>query len=185
MKFETRNSKLETQEDASLSAIVAGEASGDQHGAALVREIKKIRPECAFAGMGGDLMAGEGVEILHHARDLAVMGFLEVLPRLGKIGAAYWGMRRLLRRRRPLALVLIDYPDFNLRLARAAKRRGVPVIYYVSPQVWAWRAGRVETIARVVRKMLVILPFEEAFYRRAGVEARFAGGLPSRCRSRR
>jgi lipid-A-disaccharide synthase len=163
------------QGDAPLIAIVAGEASGDQHGASLVREIKQLRPECAFSGIGGDLMAGEGVEILHHARDLAVMGFQEILPRLGKIWAAYWGMRRLLRRRGPLALVLIDYPDFNLLLARAAKRRGVPVVYYVSPQVWAWRSSRVETIARVVRKMLVILPFEEAFYRRAGVEAVYVG----------
>jgi lipid-A-disaccharide synthase len=155
--------------------IVAGEASGDQHAARLVRRLRARSPGIAFHGMGGRALREAGVELLVDSTELAVVGVVEVLRHYPRLKAALERLRQTLRERRPDLLVLVDYPDFNLRLARTAKALGIPVLYYVSPQVWAWRRGRVETIARLVDHMAVIFPFEVEIYRAAGVPVTFTG----------
>ena len=155
--------------------VVAGEASGDMYGAALVREIRQLGGPIETWGCGGDRMQGEGVEILYGAREFSVLGFAEVFTRIPFFLRALSRMKRLIEERKPSAVVLIDFPGFNLRLAGHAARLGVPVIYYVSPQVWAWGRGRIEKIRKRVDRMLVILPFEEEFYRESGVPVRFVG----------
>jgi lipid-A-disaccharide synthase len=155
--------------------IVAGEASSDLHGSYLVTALKRLDPGLAFQGVGGPCLEKAGVRILFNASDMAVVGLTEVFSRLGAIGRAYRGLKTILRKDRPALLILMDYPDFNLRLARAAKRFGVPVLYYISPQVWAWRKGRVETIRRCVDRMAVILPFEKDFYRERGLPVEHVG----------
>jgi lipid-A-disaccharide synthase len=155
--------------------VVAGEASGDQHAAALVTQLRALRPDLRFYGMGGPRLREAGVELLFDAREVSVMGITEVLPRLPRILAILRGLSRAAEARRPALALLVDIPDFNLRLAERLKRLGVPVAYYISPMIWAWRQGRVRTIARRVDRMLCILPFEEAFYRGAGVAARYVG----------
>jgi lipid-A-disaccharide synthase len=155
--------------------IVAGEASGDLHGAALVREAQGLHPELTFSGVAGPLMRRSGVEALFVTEKFSAMGFLELAGRLGHLLRAQLSLRRLLKRERWAALVLIDFADFNLRLAAAARRAGVPVLYYISPKVWAWRQGRIKTIKRLVDRMAVIFPFEEELYARAGVAATFVG----------
>ncbi|MBF0495843.1 MAG: lipid-A-disaccharide synthase [Deltaproteobacteria bacterium] len=157
--------------------IVAGEASGDLHGANLVKSIRtKCREDLSFEGIGGTQLASVGVRLVAQTHNLAVMGFQEIFP---KAASLYKIFKRMIRRMdstpRPDLLILIDFPDFNLALARAAKARGIKVFYYISPQVWAWRRGRVRTIARLVDHLAVILPFEPAFYSRAGVPATFVG----------
>jgi lipid-A-disaccharide synthase len=150
--------------------IVAGEASGDLHGSALVRAIKKLDQDVIVSGIGGSKMKDAGVDIIASASDLAVVGLTEVLSMLPRILSAHKRMRFLLKNTRPDLLVLIDFPDFNISLARTAKRCKVPVLYYISPQVWAWRSGRVKKIARRVDKMAVILPFEKEFYLKSGMD---------------
>jgi lipid-A-disaccharide synthase len=149
--------------------IVAGEASGDMHGASLVHAMTTLEPNLRFCGVGDQALAAQGVEILFPARQLAVVGLVEVLSHWREIRAALNGLTRRLRQRPPSLLILIDFPDFNLILARRAKKLNIPIFYYVSPQVWAWRSGRVKTIARLVDRLAVILPFEEQFYRERGV----------------
>ena len=143
--------------------IVAGEASGDLHGAGLVRAMRQHAPDLRFSGMGGRELRAAGVEILVDAAGLAVVGLIEVLSHLGDILRARRSLIAHLHSDRPDLLILIDYPDFNLLLAARAKRLGIPILYYISPQVWAWRKGRVRTIRRLVDRMLVILPFEREF----------------------
>ena len=155
--------------------IVAGEASGDLHGAHLVRAMLALEPRLRFCGMGGRELRAAGVELLADAAKLAVVGAVEVLGHLGDILRARRALIDRMRARRPSLLILIDYPDFNLLLARKAKKLGIPVFYYISPQLWAWRSGRVHTIKRLVDRMAVILPFEPAFYARHGVEVDFVG----------
>ncbi len=155
--------------------IVAGEASGDLHGANLVRAMQKKNPELLFYGMGGTELAAAGVEILFDAKKIAVVGVVEVLGHLADIVSARTILKKRMRKDRPSLLILIDFPDFNLMLAKKAKKYGIPVFYYVSPQVWAWRSGRVKTIEKLVDRIGVILPFEEQFYRDRGVEARYVG----------
>jgi lipid-A-disaccharide synthase len=149
--------------------IVAGEASGDLHGAALVREIRKLDDGIIVRGIGGKKLEDAGVEILTPSSDLAVVGLTEVFSKLPKIIKAHRDMRYLLKNTRPDLLILIDFPDFNISLSRTAKRCNVPVLYYVSPQLWAWRSGRVKKLADRVDKMAVILPFEKEFYRKTGL----------------
>jgi len=149
--------------------IVAGEASGDMHGAALVAAMKNLDPSLRFVGIGDQALAGQGVDILYYSRQIAVVGIAEVLTHWRAIRAALNGLLRRLADDPPQLLILIDFPDFNLLLARQAKKLGIPVFYYISPQVWAWRSGRVKTIARLVDRLAVILPFEEEFYRSRGV----------------
>jgi lipid-A-disaccharide synthase len=155
--------------------LVAGEASGDLHAGALAAEIRQRAPEIALAGIGGDRMKAAGVELLEHSDRLAVMGFVEVLKH---VPAHYALLRRLtdrLRSGKVALLVLVDYPGFNLKLAAAAAGAGVPVLYYITPQVWAWGAGRLAKMARIVTRAAVILPFEEPLLRAHGVDATFVG----------
>lgn len=155
--------------------IVAGEASGDLHGSNLVREMRRIDPGLNFKGIGGRRMAGAGVRILANASDMAVVGLTEVASRLKLIVENFFSLKRLLREEKPGLVILIDYPDFNLPLAKAARKEGLRVFYYISPQVWAWRTGRIGRLKRDVDRMAVILPFEEPFYRRAGMQVDFVG----------
>jgi len=155
--------------------IVTGEASGDLHGAKLITSMQVLDPNLTFCGMGGRELEKAGAEILFEAAKIAVVGLVEVVSHLKDILSAQITLRRRLTQTRPKLLILIDFPDFNLLLARKAKHLGIPVFYYVSPQVWAWRSGRVRTIARLVDKIGVILPFEEQFYRSRGVNAHYVG----------
>lgn len=155
--------------------IIAGEASGDLHGSALVRESLVIDPALHFFGIGGALMRAEGVETLVDAREMAVVGLVEVAAHFPTIYRAFRKMERILLDSPPDLLILIDYPDFNLRLAKVAKKAGVQVLYYISPQVWAWRVGRVKKIARLVDRMAVVFPFEVPFYQKEGVPVSFVG----------
>lgn len=155
--------------------VVAGEASGDRHAADLVQALRARDPDLRFFGMGGSHLEAAGVERLFDAREVSVMGITEVLPRLPRILSILGALGRAAATRRPAVAILVDIPDFNLRLARKLRRLGIPVAYYISPMIWAWRRGRVRTIAKRVDRMLCILPFEEAFYRDAGVKARYVG----------
>ncbi|MFZ2089458.1 MAG: lipid-A-disaccharide synthase, partial [Desulfobaccales bacterium] len=155
--------------------IVAGEASGDAHGARLVGEIRDLLPGVQFTGIGGEALAAQGVKLLARAADLAVVGLTEVAGRLPALIHALREISRTLRTDRPALAILIDFPDFNFLVARLCKWQGVPVMYYISPQVWAWRRRRVRTIARFVARMVVIFPFEEEFYRQHGVPVTFVG----------
>ncbi|MGD9950382.1 MAG: lipid-A-disaccharide synthase [Desulfobulbus sp.] len=155
--------------------IVAGEASGDLHGANLVRAMRESLPEVHFSGMGGIELERAGVELLCDASKIAVVGAFEVISHLGDIFAARRALIGRMRGRRPSLLILIDYPDFNLLLAKQAKKLGIPVFYYISPQIWAWRKSRVHKIARLTDRVAVILPFEQAFYAGYGYEVDFVG----------
>jgi lipid-A-disaccharide synthase len=155
--------------------IIAGEASGDVHGAGVVRELKKALPDCMIYGIGGDRMRAEGMELIYHVREVAVMGFWEVLQNLHIIKSIERTLLVLLKIRRPDAILLIDYPGFNLRFAAQAKRDGFKVFYYISPQVWAWNPGRVKEIKKNVDAMLVVFPFEVDFYEKEGFKAEFVG----------
>ncbi len=155
--------------------IVAGEASGDLHGANLVRALRELRPELHFSGLGGVALAGAGVELLCDAAKIAVVGAFEVLSHLGDILAARRALLTRMHSHRPGLLILIDYPDFNLLLAKEAKKLGIPVLYYISPQIWAWRKSRVHKIARLTDRVAVILPFEQAFYANYGYTVDFVG----------
>ncbi len=155
--------------------IVAGEASGDIYGADLVRESLKRIPDAHFFGIGGARMREAGVETLVDSGDMAVVGLVEVIKHFGVISAAFMKLKQIIRDDSPDLLILIDYPGFNLRLAKVAKKAGVKVLYYISPQIWAWRQGRVKKIARLVDHMAVILPFEAPFYQQAGVPVTFVG----------
>ena len=156
-------------------AIVAGEASGDLHASEVVRELKKLDPKLETFGIGGDLLAREGMRVLHHARQMGIVGLFNVIRHLGMFRRILNEMTDTIARERPDAVMLVDYPDFNLRLAKRCKAMGLRVIYYISPQVWAWRRGRVKDIARVVDRMLVIFPFEEDFYRGHDVPVTYVG----------
>jgi lipid-A-disaccharide synthase len=155
--------------------IVTGEASGDLHGANLLRSLQARIPEMEVCGMGGDELASLGMEILFDAERVSVVGIIEVLSHLHDIFRAQRILRRRLSSNPPDLLILIDLPDFNLLLAKKAKDLGIPVFYYISPQVWAWRSGRVTTIHNRVDKIGVILPFEEEFWSRHGVDAEYVG----------
>ena len=155
--------------------IIAGETSGDLLGAKLVRAMQARHKNLFFCGIGGPELKDAGVRVLIDAAELTVVGITEVF---GKLPAIYRGMARikkLLRSLQPDLLILIDFPDFNLNIAAAAKKAGIPVLYYVSPQIWAWRPGRVRRIGRLVDHIAVILPFEESFYQRHNVPVTFVG----------
>ena len=155
--------------------IVAGEASGDLHGANLVRAMLESDPGLVFYGIGGPKMEAAGVRCLARAGDMAVVGLTEVFSKLGMILGIMRKLKRSLWEEKPALIILIDYPDFNMPLARAAKKRGVPVFYYISPQVWAWRRGRIKQLRQCVDRMAVILPFEAEMYRREGMAVEFVG----------
>jgi lipid-A-disaccharide synthase len=155
--------------------IVAGEASADLHAARALEELAKLRPGIHAFGVGGPRLRAAGLEPLAPAEDISVMGFAEVLPRLPRILGILRSLARAAAERRPKAALLVDLPDFNLRLAAKLKKLGIPVVYYVSPTIWAWRKGRAKKIAKVVDRMLCILPFEPSCYEGTGVRARFVG----------
>ena len=155
--------------------LVAGEVSGDLHGSHLVEAIQRIEPEVQFFGVGGESLKRRGMKLLYPAHSLSVVGITEVILKLGTILKALRGLKRSLDREKPNLVILIDFPGFNLRLAKMAHRRGIPVLYYISPQVWAWRPKRINLIARLVKKMIVLFPFEVPLYEAAGVDAEWVG----------
>ena len=155
--------------------LVAGEVSGDLHGAHLMEAIQRIDPEVQFFGVGGERLQRKGMELLYHSHSLSVVGITEVLFKLRSILNAFRGLKKSLDQKKPDLVILIDFPDFNLRLAKMAHQRGIPVLYYISPQVWAWRPKRVKLIARWVKKMVVLFPFEVPLYEAAGVDVEWVG----------
>jgi lipid-A-disaccharide synthase len=155
--------------------LVAGEASADLHGSHVVRELKRIDPSVHLYGIGGEELRRTGMEILFDARDLSVVGIVEVVSRLPHIRKVFNTLKRQIEEAPPGLLILLDYPDFNLRLAAVAKKHRVPVLYYISPQIWAWRQGRVKKIARIVDQMAVVFPFEVPLYEKEGVPVQFVG----------
>jgi lipid-A-disaccharide synthase len=155
--------------------ISCGEPSGDFYGGELLHHLRVARPGLEAFGLGGDHVVAQGASLQAHVRDVAVVGLLEVVKHLADLKGVFNRILAEADRARPDVAVLVDYPDFNLRLARALHRRGIPVVYYVSPQVWAWRRGRIKSIRDNVARMLVLFPFEEALYRDAGVPVSFVG----------
>ena len=155
--------------------IIAGEASGDLHGAHLVRAMLGLNPDLEFFGIGGNALRQAGVEVRVDNSEMAVVGISEAVSKINLLLSALRQAKQDLKRIRPSLLILIDFPDFNLRLAAAAKKLGVPVMYYISPQVWAWRTARVKKIKKVIDHMVVIFPFEADFYREWNVPVTFVG----------
>ncbi len=155
--------------------IIAGEASGDLHGAGVVRELKRLDGSVDVYGVGGDRMKREGMTLVYDIRELGFMGFFEVLKHIPLIKTMERTLEQLLKYKRPDVLVLIDYPGFNLRFAAIAKRYDIKIVYYISPQVWAWNKSRVKKMRGLVDKMLVIFPFEVDFYHKEGIDAEFVG----------
>ncbi len=155
--------------------IIAGEASGDLHGSNLVKEIKKLDEHADIRCWGGDMMQQAGARLVKHYRDLAFMGFVEVVKNLAAIIANLKFCKQDIESFSPDVLVLIDYPGFNLRIAKWAKQKGFKIIYYISPQVWAWKESRVKGIKKWVDKMLVILPFEKQFYKKWNYDVQYVG----------
>jgi len=155
--------------------FVAGEASGDLHAAGVASALRRLRPDLDLAAVGGPRLAEQGVELIHRDNQLGVMGFLEVLKHVPRHFLLLRTIRNMFERGEVAVLILIDYPGFNMKVAAAAKSSGVPVLYYVTPQVWAWGAGRIPKLAQLVSKAAVILPFEEPLLRGFGIDATFVG----------
>jgi lipid-A-disaccharide synthase len=155
--------------------IVTGESSGDRYGADVVREFKKAHGDIAFFGVGGERLAEEGVEISTSIKELSAVGIFEVLIRLPQILRVFARLDKEIQARNPAAAILIDSPDFNLRLAKKLRKAGIPVLYYISPTVWAWRKSRLRLIRKLVTRMCLIFPFEKELYDDAGIPAVFVG----------
>jgi len=155
--------------------IIAGEASGDLHGSRLVAEMHKIQPDLALVGIGGDKMQQQGVQLLYHINQMSVMGFWDVIKQFRFFKKVYQHCLATMDQIQPQLLILIDYPGLNLKLARAARQRKIPVLYYIAPQVWAWGSNRIQKMVHLVDKMAVIIPFEEQLFQQAGIDARFVG----------
>jgi lipid-A-disaccharide synthase len=169
---ERRYTKLSSKKSV---MIVAGEASGDIYGADFVYAMRDLEPDITFCGIGGPKMEHAGVRVLHQASLLSVVGFAEILPKIRYISRVLKELKQLLKQSPPDLLVLIDYPGFNLNLAKRAHALGIPVLYYIPPQLWAWREGRVKKIAQRVDRVAVILPFEKDFYQKHGLEVDYVG----------
>lgn len=155
--------------------IIAGEASGDLHGAALVKELKKLNSEISFFGIGGSRMKEAGLELIYHSDRMSFLGFVEVVKHLPFIKRVQNQLLEEVKIRQTKFAILIDYPGFNISIAKKLKQIGVEIYYYISPQVWAWGKGRVKKIKKLVRKIFVVFPFEEKFYKEKGVDAEFVG----------
>jgi lipid-A-disaccharide synthase len=155
--------------------IVAGDPSGDLHGANLVNALKEISSQIEISGLGGERMESAGVRLLAKLTELAIVGFSEAINNILALRQIYRKTKKFLREEKPDIIVLIDYPGFNLRVAVLAKKLKIPLVYYIGPQIWAWRRGRIKNIAELVNKMLVIFSFEEETYRKAGVDVSFVG----------
>jgi len=154
--------------------MISAEASGDLHGSSLIKALKRLSPSIVIKGMGGEKMIAAGLSGIDSTK-LSVVGIVEVFRKFPAIVKAFLALKKLLKEEIFDCVVLIDYPDFNLRFAKAAKKRGLTVVYYISPQIWAWRKKRIFQISRVVDKMLVVFPFEEALYREAGLDVEYVG----------
>ncbi len=161
--------------DAPTIMLSAGEASGDLHGGTLCRALRELAPGARLVGMGGPRMAEAGMEVIADPTAHAVVGMSEAVGRIPGLYRAYRALLRRIDTERPRALVLIDFPEFNLRLARQARRAGVPVVYFIPPQLWAWRRGRIRQMARRVSRVLAVFPFEQALYENAHVAVEFVG----------
>lgn len=155
--------------------LIAGEDSGDLHGSNLLKALQLQVPDLQVRGVGGDLLRQQGMELVAHVKDINFMGFWEVIRNLRTIRRLFRTVKADLASCEPAAIVLIDYPGFNIRLLPFLKGRGIPIYYYISPQVWAWKKGRVKTLRQYVDRMLVILPFEQEFYAQEGMEVDFVG----------
>lgn len=155
--------------------IIAGEASGDLYGARIASEIRRRRPDVVVCGMGGVEMRKAGVELLVDSCELGVIGLIEVLENIFKFIRIFLYLIREAKKRRPLEVILIDYPGFNIRFAKAMWKAGIPVVWYISPQVWAWRRGNIRKLARYCRKLMVIFPFEPEVYEGSGLDVEFVG----------
>lgn len=155
--------------------MIAGESSGDMHGASLISEVKKINPSISFIGIGGDGMIAQGFTARRHVREMSFLGFAEVVKHIPFIRKVQTEIIALVKASNIRHAVLIDYPGFNLSLAKKLKEMNVKIIYYISPQLWAWGTGRINKIKKLVAKMLVVFPFEEKLYRDAGVDVDFVG----------
>ncbi len=155
--------------------MIAGEPSGDLHASNLIRELKKLSPDIEIFGAGGDKMKAAGAKIIFHLRELAVTGLFDVIKSLSKLKKIQSELLSKIREEKTDLIVLVDYPDFNLRFAKKAHKLGVPIIYYISPQVWVWRKGRIKLIKKYIKKIFVIFKFEEELYKKAGVPVEFVG----------
>ncbi len=155
--------------------LIAGEPSGDLHGSNLLAEIKALEPNVECRGVGGDRLESLGVKLVRHIRETNFMGFVQVIQNLGMIRKLFKDVEADILEFKPDAVILIDYPGFNLRIAKFCKRHKIKVLYYISPQVWAWKKSRVKKIRRNVDRMFVILPFEKDFYKEEGIEVEFVG----------
>lgn len=155
--------------------VIAGEASGDMHGANLVKAIKQIAPNAQFEGFGGQRLEAEGMKVLRPLDKLNFMGFLEVVQNMGTVLENFKICKKALTQNKPDAIILIDYPGFNLRMAKWAKQRGIKVFYYISPQVWAWKESRVKQMKKNIDRLMVILPFEKEFFAKRGMAVDFVG----------
>ena len=155
--------------------IVAGEASGDTRAGEVINELKKIDASLTFEGLGGQHMANAGVKIIYDLPSVAVVGLTDVIKKYFFFRKIFYMALNRIKELQPCSVLLVDYPGFNLRLAKKVKKLGIPVIYYVSPQVWAWANWRIKKIAHIVDKLLVILPFEVAVYKNTGLDVEFVG----------
>jgi len=155
--------------------MVAGEHSGDLHGANLISQLKEREPSLEIIGAGGEKMKQAGMKVIADMRNMAIVGFQEILGKYSQLKKRFNTIAEIIRKQNPACFIPIDYPGFNLRLSSIAKREGVPVYYYISPQVWAWGRNRVKKIARNVEEIITILPFEKDFYSQWGIEAHFVG----------
>jgi len=155
--------------------LIAGEVSGDHHGAALVKELKKLDPEYSFFGIGGDGLKSEGMDILFHIEEMAFLGIGEIIRHLPFIKRVKESLIKKAKNEKPVCAVLIDYPGFNMRMAKALKQLQIPVLYYISPQLWAWGKGRLKNVQKYIDKMLVLFPFEKKFYKDHDIEVEYVG----------
>lgn len=155
--------------------VIAGEASGDKHAADLVSELKKLIPQASFFGIGGDKMAAQSVDLLFHIKEMAILGFIEIIRHLPFIRKVFRTLKSWLIQEEPTAIILIDYPGFNLKLAKIAKKLEIPVIYYICPQIWAWGQNRIEKIRQYVDYPIVIFEFEKHFYADFNIDVQYVG----------
>ena len=155
--------------------VIAGEASGDMHGANLIQAISKLQPDATFEGFGGERLEAAGMKLLRTMDTLNFMGFIEVVKNLGTVRENFQICKKALTENKPDAVILIDYPGFNLRMAKWAKQRGIRVFYYISPQVWAWKESRVKKMKKYIDRLMVILPFEKEFFAKHGMDVDFIG----------
>ncbi|MBN2011357.1 lipid-A-disaccharide synthase [candidate division KSB1 bacterium] len=155
--------------------LISGEASGDMHAAGLVRELKKLRSDIDIFGIGGDQLQEQGMDLVYHIRQMSVLGFGDVIKQFAFFRRVFKHIVSLMNEQKPDMIILIDYPGLNLKLAKQAKKRGIPVFFYIAPQVWAWGANRIPKMAKLIDRLGVIIPFEEPLFKRAGLQTEYVG----------